>query len=387
MNGQRRWSRVAIWPWLLTVAVLHVSVMNSQSNSSSGSNGKYVDIYTTLIQCLQRSKFLQGKDTSKWAYPLDAEAHFKVLLEQTRRFRDGIPIHEGPAGYLGPWVENIFNRQFMQRELSSFNGIIPLFLSWTDIHVYQFEEDAKKNKSIPTKEDTMKRMIELLRPDVIYLAISQDDQGLFETFMEARPNVLVLSAGGYGHVPIPLIKGEMNYSEPPEKYVQDVGFFGNVRPRLSRVHMLDEMKQACVSEGLTTKVHQTADWESEVQRSQFNLAPRGYGRTSYRLAEVVQIGRVPVYMYDDHPWLPYEGTNISISTFGFSGQMGHMRETAKNMKALTDVEYRGFLQNVKNVREHYTYEGVMRQIEVFFRAPFGANGGHLRCAKLPDREH
>jgi hypothetical protein len=392
MNDRRRWSW-AMWPWLSCVVVFYVTLIAAESNSNGkvateiDSNNKYADTYKRLVSCLQTSKFLQGKDTSKWAYPADAEAHYKMLLEQTHKFREGIPIHEGPAGYLGPWVENIFNRQFMQRELSSFNGIIPLFLSWTDIHVYQFEEEAKKNKTIPTKEDTTKRMIELLRPDVIYLAISQDDQGLFESFMEARPNVLVLSAGGYGHIPIPLIKGEMNYSEPPNKYAQDVGFFGNVRPRLSRVHMLDEMKQACASEGLTTKVHQTIEWENEIKRSKFNLAPRGYGRTSYRLAEVVQIGRVPVYMYDDHPWLPYEGTNISINTFGFSEQMGHMRDTAKRMKALTEAQHRVLLQQVRAVREHYTYEGVMRQIEAFLRDPLGVDGGQLRCAKLHDRDH
>lgn len=42
----------------------------------------------------------------------------------------------------------------------------------------------------------------------------------------------------------------------------------------------------------------------------FNLAPRGFGRASFRLAEIIQIGRIPVYLYDDYPWIPYEGTEI-----------------------------------------------------------------------------
>ena len=42
--------------------------------------------------------------------------------------------------------------------------------------------------------------------------------------------------------------------------------------------------------------------------------------------------RIPVYIYDDHPWLPYEGTNLSISSFGFSGQMGRLQQTAKALK-------------------------------------------------------
>jgi hypothetical protein len=255
-----------------------------------------------VLPCLQNSKFLRDKDLSKWAYPADAEAHYKDLLMQTRRFRDGITVHEGPAGYRGPWVENIFYSRFGGRDLASFNGFIPLFLSWTDIHVYQFEEDAKKNKSVPTKEDAMKQVTALLRPDVVYLTVSQDDQGLFEAFMEvgAAAVVRVNERGRTVHPsfppptlcrvdpmsscfpraatatcpsrssrwpphcqlmpsafplslltrdpplhPSPLaIQGEVNATVPPDRYAQDVGFFGNVRPRLSRIHILEEMKQA-----------------------------------------------------------------------------------------------------------------------------------------------
>ena len=33
------------------------------------------------------------------------------------------------------------------------------------------------------------------------------------------------------------------------------------------------------------------------------------------------------------------------------------------------------LKGVERAREHYTYEGVMRQIEAFLRDPLGPNGG------------
>ena len=39
-------------------------------------------------------------------------------------------------------------------------------------------------------------------------------------------------------------------------------------------------------------------------RSKYALAPRGYGKTSFRLYEAMQLGCVPVYIYDE-PWLPY----------------------------------------------------------------------------------
>ena len=41
--------------------------------------------------------------------------------------------------------------------------------------------------------------------------------------MQHRPNILVLSAGGFGHIPIPLIKGELAPSAIPVPFHWDVG--------------------------------------------------------------------------------------------------------------------------------------------------------------------
>ena len=50
----------------------------------------------------------------------------------------------------------------------------------------------------------------------------------------------------------------MNYTAVTSSthYAQDVGFFGNIRPRLSRSQMLQEMQQVCANEGLKIKIHQ-----------------------------------------------------------------------------------------------------------------------------------
>jgi len=49
------------------------------------------------------------------------------------------------------------------------------------------------------------------------------------------------------------------------------------------------------------------------QRSIFSLCPRGYGATSYRLYESMQLGAIPVYLSDRHllPW----SDEIDWSTF------------------------------------------------------------------------
>ena len=45
-------------------------------------------------------------------------------------------------------------------------------------------------------------------PDVPYVMVSQNDQGIVGNYelWSVPANLLVLSAGGYGHVPIPLIE-------------------------------------------------------------------------------------------------------------------------------------------------------------------------------------
>ena len=47
----------------------------------------------------------------------------------------------------------------------------------------------------------------------------------------------------------------------------------------------------------------------------FNLAPIGMGRASFRLAEIIQLGRIPVYLYEDFPWSPYEGSGKLMLLF------------------------------------------------------------------------
>ena len=47
------------------------------------------------------------------------------------------------------------------------------------------------------------------------------------------------------------------------------------------------------------------------------LAPRGYGRQSFRSSELIQLHLPQVYLYDDVPWLPYWDPNHP------SGRPGH----------------------------------------------------------------
>ena len=224
------------------------------------------------------------------------------------------------------------------------------------------------------------------------------------------PNILVLSAGGYGHIPIPLIKGDIRYVPPPpllstsdgfstniprRRFPVDISFAGQIRPRLSRHLMLQEVTMLCMHRKLRCKKFgQSPNWKLEMNLSAVSLAPRGFGRTSYKYVEIIQMGRIPAYMFDDIPWIPYEGTEIGLRKFGFQGQFRHtIPQMTRDIVNLlrNPLLQQSYLDTVKRVRFHYTYEGVIKQIELFLKAPlqpspmggdldWKADNNYLRCA-------
>jgi hypothetical protein len=225
--------------------------------------------YEQVSSCINDQWMLKEKGIKlTFRFPDDAEEHFQLLKNKTEIFRR-TPVHNY-AEYGGPWLENFFIHHFLNRHLSHFRGFIPLFLQWIDTEI------------LHRMDEMHNALNEILRPDVLYLAISQGDAGLGKIGL-AHPNILVLSAGGFGHVPLPLIKGEIPYENPPEKYDRDFGFFGTNRPE--RRDLNNRMRQAAQSHHMSIAIASGPNWKHDMKMTKYNLAPRGYGRTSFRFAE------------------------------------------------------------------------------------------------------
>jgi hypothetical protein len=193
--------------------------------------------YEKIMSCMKMSWIMGKKDPHKWRFPDDAEEHYREILNKTGSYRSA-PVHEY-AGYEGPWLENLWISEYMKKPLSFFNGFIPLFIQWIDSQILRGQAFNYIHNEL----------LHLLRPDVVYLAISQGDVGLGKIGM-AHPNIFVLSAGGFGHVPLPLIKGEIPWTQAPSNYSRDLGFFGNMM-QSSRPHMMKVLKETAEKLNLT----------------------------------------------------------------------------------------------------------------------------------------
>ncbi len=277
---------------LITVANHHHHLNPLHNTSSREFKQIAKETYDKVIPCIITNSWMyENKNHSQFLFPDDAEDHFLEIKRKTEEQRNAA-VHKY-AGYAGPWIENRFIHKYFNRSLHSFNGLIPLFVQWID---YQILSD-------PRFDTTFKDHItSILRPNVLYLAISQGDVGLGK-IAKANPNILVLSAGGFGHVPLPLIKGEIFPVCPVVHFEQEIAFFGSMQS--SRPPMLNNVKSAadefkmsyrqalskflCCSLNLFCLQLNLIDignnWQHDMEFTKFNVAPRGYGRSSFRFAE------------------------------------------------------------------------------------------------------
>ena len=143
-----------------------------------------------------------------------------------------------------------------------------------------------------------------------YFIVSTHDDAPRESLPS---DTLCYSGGGNsGTVPIPLVVSKIpnKYLTKEETKIHLASFIGSVNTHQIRGQIYQRYKdrkgfyfsQRAWSEKVSN--NQLEDFIDQTKKSHFGLAPRGYGKTSYRMYEIMQLGSVPVYVSDDF-WLPW----------------------------------------------------------------------------------
>jgi len=272
----------------------------------------------------------------------------------------------------------LFIDTFINYNLTDFGGMIPLFIPWTDY-------TKKMNRLTEDQIELFRPLLRLIRHDIIYVTVSQSNVGL-EFLARRYPNILLINSGGTGHIPIPLIKGLIPIQPIDSDFPKyNLSFFGSSYHGRNRKRMLDCIQKR-VGNGVNVVMGFLKNWKTEAAQSSLSLAPEGFGRGTFRLSEIIQMGRIPVIAYADTPWIPYQGSNISVEHIGLivpSSDKG--AKTLLNfLDSLTIPRLFELMDKVKSARYYYTTEGVLEQLKLFFSNPLGPNGGALRCTVTPD---
>jgi Exostosin family len=331
----------------------------------------------------------------KLEYPEDAEEHYneiRMAMAPWAQTEGHIP-HEG-INYNGPWIENywistfepLFDDPDNTDCLSTYFGpFIPIFVPFIDRFWYM---DWPKLIYPPGLVETL---LSLLRPNVPYIAVTQSDVGLYfdRTNQLYLPNLLILSSGGFGHIPIPLLKQfePRNNNLAIQERAYDVSYVGQVYPHLrTSVHaFLEQYSQETLNS--TTQLdfkyyHQYGgEWKSVMRNSRFSLVPRGFGRTAYHLMETVQMGLIPVYIYrpKDASWIPYANVFDSIG-YSASSDEPSMRDLVTKLQHVSNEEIERRERRIESfIASHFSYNGTIAQIRQFLLG----QSNDLVCQPLP----
>jgi len=202
------------------------------------------------------------------------------------------PIRKAyPAYHKGPLIEDFAYPYFLHCQ--DINGWEYLPIAWTGWYC---------NNGFGGRTDGLRNYVKFLRLKErgtrIFTTVQCDIGTACDDILREQ-GVVVFGAGGVGDVPIPLLCSPHSVNKRPPRYLASFcGSFDTHPVRREMQRVMEGKPDVFLGRGGTSL------FESVMSESTFALCPRGFGRTSFRLYEALQMGVVPVYIADD-PWLPY----------------------------------------------------------------------------------
>ena len=273
------------------------------------------------------------------------------------------------AGYSGPWLENQWIEYFTpQHDISEwsytkrFGSFVPLFVRWADL----WASDLTGYKYI------VNAVCNLLSSHHLYITVSQHDDGITAkrglgwSPPCSRKSIVVLSSGGSGNVIAPLLKAPESLRRPSTSPDYLLVFAGS-RSRIRR----PIIKSLRAEIGHDFGYYKGGDFRTFWDRGRFILTPRGYGKSAFMVYEALQMGFVPVYVWKEEEWIPYKGSvRADLRNLGFSINICNVSKLPQTLRHVTDAELESRRESIRRVRiTHFTYQGVLEQIEKFLQLP------------------
>lgn len=105
-------------------------------------------------------------------------------------------------------------------------------------------------------------------------------------------------------------------------------------------------------------------------RSRFCLAPRGYGRSSFRFFEAMWMDVLPVYVWDDVEWLPYK-ESIPYPSFCISIHVSDVSGLYERLVSIGETEYQERLEAMRRWRSWFSLEGMCQWVQRSLEGPGG----------------
>ena len=287
-----------------------------------------------------------------------------MALTLSEAFRMPTPVVYPPFKN-GLYLEEAFYF-FYQANKDLFTSLpyvyIPAF--WTN---FQIDGNFKHFKHMLQAE--LDAAIQQYPPETKFFTVVQHDDAVL---LELPKQTLIFGACS-GHIPLPLIyedRAQILESRPKLSYEEKtvrVSFIGcethTLRGELLRFTQQTNPPWHIDFAGTPTAA--TCDrsqlFVHITQQSKFSLAPRGYGRSSFRFFEIFLLGSVPVYIWDDVEWLPYKD-RLNYTEFCVSLHIKDLPHLQEKLDAISREQYELMIKRYTEVKDYFTLFGMSRYI-------------------------
>jgi len=264
-----------------------------------------------------------------------------------------------PPYHTGDYLEEYFYKFYIKNKQAFDNTgftYIPIF--WTNVYI------NNENRHL------IQQYLDAL-PSAKYFTVSQHDDAVAE--MLPADTISFEAGGNRDGVPIPLICSPLR-TENTGNINKDIfcSFVGSVIAGSLREHIYHQL--ASDSEIYFSPQHWTnqvqpsrlAEFINVTKRSKFSLCPRGYGAQSFRIYETIQLGSVPVIIYDKE-WFPFSH-KINWSDFCVLIHISELNILKQRLKNITTKQYNNMLMQGKNVYNNFfTLESMSKQILTYLQ--------------------
>jgi hypothetical protein len=274
----------------------------------------------------------------------------KRLIEIFSNFRTIPKYPTYPPYHEGLYLEDYFFDWFTKNYIQTDRYYIPVF--WTTC----YNDNCFGG---------LQELINTLDPNLKYFTVAQHDDAIRERLPK---DTISFNAGGNGGgIPIPLVCSPIKDEVKP-KLEKDIfcSFVGSITHPIRNMmyHTLVNNPKYVISARNWTSSVSENDFNNFINitsRSIFCLAPRGYGRSSFRLYEAIQLGSIPVFIYDDK-WLPFED-EIDWNEFSVLIDVNNIQNIDIILSSYTPEKIKQMQDNLYNYWiNNFTMESICQKI-------------------------
>jgi len=272
-----------------------------------------------------------------------------------------------PPFKYGLYKEEYFLTKYLENKPNTKRKYIPAL--WTNFQIEGWFQSQKNNM-----QDSLDEWLKNNPCEYGYFTVVQHDDACL---LKLPENTIVYGSCS-GSIPIPLIYQDLNNTleNIPKKTFSDknilCSFVGNitsnnVEPNVRKLMfdiLLNSNNFNLINSGgwnpVVNKQNQDIFIETTIN-SKFALAPRGYGRSSFRFFEIFKLGTIPIYLWNDLDWLPFKD-KIDYKKLCINIHYSQIKNLEDILLNITENDYNNMLNYYNSIKHLFTVEGLYDKI-------------------------